>query len=281
MMEGLHAVSGMDVLLLDSLGMVRIATPRQARMPFVQLLRSWPQTAARLERNRQARLSGGQGDRVGLQEIVKPIEAEGETAGYLLLSGFRNESDDIHWARDLWCGLARAGVPVRWAEWQEAWRVLPALGPRQEQAWRQVMALYVEDVLRRIEKGKPVVAGGQQMSALVQATCLRIRDHYQSPLRLQEIARELGVCAEHVSRSFHAATGMRFCEYLAEMRTEAACEALENTDRTIAQIAFECGFSNLSRFNRCFRAHRDMTPSAWRKRARIRGRDPERLSVGL
>ncbi len=270
MMEMLHAVSGMDVLLLDALGVVRVAAPRQTSTAFVRLLRAQPQTAAHLERERQARLSGqGASASGGLQEIVKEIEVEGEIAGYLLLSAHRQAWSDLQWVRDLWRDLARAGTPVYWLPWQDAWRKLPALRPEQVAAWRRTMSLHILHVLQRIENLRGGVGEGHAMPPLVASTCLRIREQFHERLRLQDLAAELGVCPEHISRLFHASTGMRFCEYLAETRIEAACEALAHTEHPIARIAHDCGFSSLSRFNRCFRSHRDMTPSAWRKRIHI------------
>ena len=50
-----------------------------------------------------------------------------------------------------------------------------------------------------------------------------------------------------------------------EYRLNAAAEALHATDDTILNIAGQCGFENLSYFNRAFKAHFGMTPREYRR----------------
>ncbi len=268
-MERLHAISGMDVLLLDDLGSVRLTVPRHPSVAFVQLLRRYPETEIRFREMRQAGLAGKATVGLGLHEMVYTIITEGETSGYMVLSGYRNGSfddKDLTATRTLWRRLARAGLSVRWASWHSAWSALPALTSTQKIAWSETVALSMRQVLQRMEGVVPDVEV-PAWPIPVQETCRRIREAYDTPLRLYEIAAGFGVCPEHLSRTFHQATGMRFSEYLAETRIAAACEALATSPTPISQIAYQCGFSTLSRFNRCFRQHRGTTPRSWRKRA--------------
>jgi AraC-like DNA-binding protein len=270
-MQQLHAISGMDVLLIDDLGSVRRAVPRQPSVPFVQVLRSNPETEIRFREMRQASLAGHATQSLGYHEIVYAISAEHEIAGYLVLSGYRSadhDEMDLRYTREIWRRLARAGLPVRWADWWKTWSALPALAKEQEAAWRATLSLYMRQVLARLEKADTQV-DATDWPPLVQEACRRIRDGFDAPLRMQAVAADLGVCPEHLSRTFHQATGMRFGEYLAETRIGAACEALSQTTEPIAHIAHRCGFSTISRFNRCFKKHRDTTPRAWRKRAQF------------
>jgi len=275
-MQRLHAISGMDVLLVDDLGVIRLAVPRQPEVPFVQLLRSHAETDIRLREMRQATLAGrrSSGTALGYHEMVHPVLAEGEIAGYLVLAGYRSadydEIDLVH-TRETWRRLARAGLPVRWTDWLRAWSLLPAWTKSQQEAWRTTLALYMAQVLVRLEKvtEEPEATDWPE---LVEAAARRIRESFDTPLRMQAVAAALGISPEHLSRSFHRATGMRFAEYLAETRIAAACEALANTTDTIAYIAHKCGFSTISRFNRCFKKHRRVTPRAWRKRSRYQPR---------
>ena len=270
-MKRLHAISGMDVLLLDDLGSVRVSVPRQPSIAFVQLLRTHPETELRFREVRQAALAGKPMARLGLHEIVYTIFAESEISGYLVLSGYRNadhDNIDLTVTRDVWRRLARVGVPVRWSDWFRAWSALPAFSNEQYTAWAETVAMSMRQVLQRMEKVE-WVEDVAVWPTFVQEACRRIRESYDTPLRLHTMAKELGVCPEHLSRTFHQATGMRFAEYLAETRIGAACDALAASPTPISVIAHQCGFSTLSRFNRCFRKHRETTPRAWRKRARF------------
>ncbi len=270
-MRRLHAISGMDVLLLDDLGSIRLSVPRHPSVAFVQLLRLHPEMEVTFREMRQAALAGTTGAQLGLHEIVYTILAEREICGYLVLSGYRyadHDNIDLAITRDVWRRLARAGVSVRWSDWFRAWSALPAYSKEQHVAWEETVAMSMRQVLQRMEKAERV-EDVAVWPTFIQEACRRIRECYDTPLRLHTIAKELGVCPEHLSRTFHQATGMRFAEYLAETRIGAACDALATTPAPVSQIAHQCGFSTLSRFNRCFRKHRETTPSAWRKRARF------------
>jgi transcriptional regulator GlxA family with amidase domain len=54
-------------------------------------------------------------------------------------------------------------------------------------------------------------------------------------------------------------------DYLNSARVAAASRSLVDTDRAIADIAHECGFTNLANFNRHFRRSRGMTPREYRR----------------
>ena len=69
----------------------------------------------------------------------------------------------------------------------------------------------------------------------------------------------------HFMRWFRQMTGQTFIIFLREYRLNAAAEALRTTEDTILSISEQCGFENLSYFNREFKAHFGMTPREYRK----------------
>lgn len=76
----------------------------------------------------------------------------------------------------------------------------------------------------------------------------------------------------HLSRSyfmgcFRRAAGTGAMEYVNQVRTRAAVRLLETTRLGVSEIAYECGFRNLSNFNRKFREITGVTPSEYRKGA--------------
>jgi len=56
-----------------------------------------------------------------------------------------------------------------------------------------------------------------------------------------------------------------FNEYLLDIRVDYACKLLKDESMNISEIAYSCGFDNLSNFNRQFRRLRNMTPSLFQK----------------
>lgn len=91
---------------------------------------------------------------------------------------------------------------------------------------------------------------------------------YSRPIDLATLARAAHLSPTATSRFFRRTTGSTITDYLTALRVDAACRLLLETDRGIADIAADCGYSNLSNFNRRFRAMKRMSPREYRARAR-------------
>lgn len=81
---------------------------------------------------------------------------------------------------------------------------------------------------------------------------------------LKEAAAVACLSPESFSRFFKKAIRKRFVDYLTETRLSRASQLLLESDNSISRIAMECGFANLSNFNRRFLRFRRMTPHAYR-----------------
>ncbi len=86
-------------------------------------------------------------------------------------------------------------------------------------------------------------------------------------VRQSDFATFLGMSPSTFSRMFHRELGVPFSRYVNEWRVSLAAQALAGTGRSITEIAFECGFGNLSNFNRRFREIKGMPPRQFRAMA--------------
>lgn len=98
-----------------------------------------------------------------------------------------------------------------------------------------------------------------------------IQEHYDSELRLSELAEILAVSESQFSRLFHHAFGMTAFQYILRLRVQRACELLQNSQEKIASVAMDCGFGNISHFNRVFLQWVHCTPREYRELARQSG----------
>jgi AraC-like DNA-binding protein len=87
---------------------------------------------------------------------------------------------------------------------------------------------------------------------------------YGRPMGLEEVAQAAHMSPSSASRFFRRTTGTTITSYLNVLRVNAACVLLRDTDRRIADIAADCGYANLSNFNRRFLEIKKTSPRAYR-----------------
>lgn len=91
-----------------------------------------------------------------------------------------------------------------------------------------------------------------------------IEQNYKEAISIPEIASFCGFSESHFMRFFKASTGMPFTAYLNDFRLTIAARLLVTTEESVLSVAQECGFFNLSYFNRLFKKKYAVTPSRYR-----------------
>ncbi len=93
-----------------------------------------------------------------------------------------------------------------------------------------------------------------------------VRNHYNADCSLQLLSSSLNYHYSYLSRLFSEQTGMSFTEYVNRFRIHESCYFLTNTDKSITQIAFDCGYNSLRSFYRNFMDQIGETPGEFRQR---------------
>ncbi len=91
-----------------------------------------------------------------------------------------------------------------------------------------------------------------------------LNTHYNKPIRLSEMAAQANMHEASFSRFVKKSTGKTVVESLNEIRLGHATRLLIDTNQNIAEIAYNCGFNNISNFNRIFRRKKNCTPMEFR-----------------
>ena len=92
-----------------------------------------------------------------------------------------------------------------------------------------------------------------------------ITKNYMDELRLPELASLAGMSSSAFSRFFKLHTGRNISEYIIDLRLGYAARMLVDTAKSISEIGFDCGFNNLSNFNRIFKKKKGCSPSEFRE----------------
>lgn len=91
-----------------------------------------------------------------------------------------------------------------------------------------------------------------------------IQANLAGDIRLADIAADAGQSLFHFARTFRAATGLTPHRYLTLARVEKVRTLLRDSDRSLAAIADEAGFSDQSHMSRVFRNWTGSTPKQFR-----------------
>ena len=100
------------------------------------------------------------------------------------------------------------------------------------------------------------------------AEAIIMRD-YAKAMRLEAIARELGMTATAFSTFFHRSKGVTFQSFLLDYRLRVAAELLRTTAKPVAETARLAGFRDCAHFSRMFRRQLGMSPRTFRKKYRV------------
>lgn len=91
-----------------------------------------------------------------------------------------------------------------------------------------------------------------------------LQDNYAHEVSLSQVAELVGMSDSAFSHFFKSKTNCTYIEYLNGLRIGHACQMLTDTNHTVAEICYYCGFNNMSNFIRMFRKHKQMSPTEYR-----------------
>ena len=93
-----------------------------------------------------------------------------------------------------------------------------------------------------------------------------VEKNYHHKISLEDVGELVGMSASSVSRFFKQRTRHNFWDYLNGFRIDRAAQMMIETEHTISEISYACGFNNISNFNRVFRERIGTTPSDYRNK---------------
>ncbi len=131
---------------------------------------------------------------------------------------------------------------------------------------RLVLFLGILEVLASSSESRSIVSPGytadlspfhqERMDRVIRS----INQRLDEPIRLRDLARLAGLSEGAFSRFFRLHSGRTFPIFVNQLRIGRACRLLAESQDRITDIAFACGFTNLSNFNRQFQRLKGMTP---------------------
>ena len=97
-----------------------------------------------------------------------------------------------------------------------------------------------------------------------------ILNNFHKKIILKEVSAIANMSDSAFSHFFKKSTNKSFTQFVIDLRIGFACKLLLESQDTISQICYSCGFSNVSNFNRLFKKNKGMSPYTYRKQFETR-----------
>jgi AraC-like DNA-binding protein/ligand-binding sensor protein len=133
----------------------------------------------------------------------------------------------------------------------------------QFQAMLRLLVLFAENLA---ESANHCLLGSRtaETAPVTQAKEL-VQAHLGNPLTMRALAQQVHLSPCYFCRLFRQNTGLRFTEYVCRLRVEHAKRLLWQRSARIADVAMECGFGDVSYFDRMFKKCVGVTPTEYRR----------------
>ena len=123
---------------------------------------------------------------------------------------------------------------------------------------------------QRIKVSHPNELSSQEVSQyksakLIAEACMYISQNCSDPLTLESVSHTIGISKSYFAHLFNDYTKMPFIDFLTAERIKKSEGLFINSGQKIIDIAFECGFTSISSFNRAFKKIKGLSPTEFRK----------------
>jgi len=92
-----------------------------------------------------------------------------------------------------------------------------------------------------------------------------IINNFSKNITLDDVAHTINLSKTAFCNYFKKKTNKTFSSFLNEIRINKACLLLKETDSSVAEICYNCGFNSLSYFNKVFHKQKGMSPLHYKK----------------
>lgn len=137
---------------------------------------------------------------------------------------------------------------------------LMRLVERPDDEFRAVSPLVVREIVYRLLAGeqgsrmRQLASAGGQAHRMVRAI-EKLRTNYDKPLRIESLARELGMSLSGFHAHFKTVTAMSPLQYQKQIRLQEARRLMVSEDYDAAEAGFKVGYEDASQFNREYKRH--------------------------
>lgn len=191
----------------------------------------------------------------GLLEVVNPIVIDGAVEGIIYIGNILPKR------KQYWSAVTRA-CRITGVSENELEKLTDLCESDADIGYYMRMSELLKQAICHMKKER---SGPQQRHRSIIGDIEEyIAFHYAQNITLKEMARLYFMNEKYLGRLFAAETGQSFHQYLNRVRLERAAALLVSTSMSVLNIALECGYANVTYFNRVFRKKFCISPTEYR-----------------
>ena len=206
----------------------------------------------------------------GLTETAVPVKVGQELIGFLRIGQVVRHAPSRADTTKVTETLAQCGVTFT-KEVRKAWEHNALIPPDKYSATVRLLTFFAEQLSALSNELMTEKRNAEPL--LVSKAREYIEQHKTDALSLTTVATAAGASVFHFCKVFHAATGLKFTDYVARVRVEDARTQLLNPNRRISEVAYDVGFQSLTQFNRTYKRVFGESPSDFRAKHGAGGRE--------
>jgi AraC-like DNA-binding protein len=210
----------------------------------------------------------------GFWDIAVPVLVFGRHVATISSGQLLREARSPTAFRRLRKRLAWLGVPER--ELHAAYEGAPYLPPDQITCLMRLLELFARQLCESAQRIRDLQAQLERVE-IRRAREFVEREFRNPSLALAEAAKHAGLSPAHFSHVFRQTTGTNFIRFVQARRVTEAKKQLAETQKSITDICYACGFNSLTHFNRVFRGFEHRSPR--QDRQHRRNQDPGSTST--
>lgn len=124
------------------------------------------------------------------------------------------------------------------------------------------------DSLISSSRSKKIIETGDLKDFYVQEALSFIKSHFNEDITVEDIAKRCNLNRNYFSKIFKDVMHCTPQVFIIDCRLSKACELLNNSERSIGDIAAIVGYPNQLHFSKMFKQHYNMSPSEWRLKSK-------------
>lgn len=134
---------------------------------------------------------------------------------------------------------------------------------------QHIIKIYFQELIIQILRFHREIFGASQGSVKIADEAIQratnyIANHYTQNISLDDVSGMLHLNSSYFSKKFKAVNGTGFKEYLSNTRINHSEKLLLETDMSITDIAFKCGYNNSNYYGDAFKKKNGVSPTYFR-----------------